>query len=66
LFKLPDSFDEDYQASYYDFDLYGTVNFNNHIGAQVGFRRLSVFYKVEEDTGQMKLKGLYFGVVARF
>ena len=66
LFKLPSSFDEDYQASYYDFDLYGTVNFNNHIGVQGGFRRLSVFYQIEEDTGQMKMKGLYFGAVARF
>ena len=66
LFKLPESFDEDYQASYYDFDLYGTLNFNNHIGVQGGWRRLSVFYKIEEDTGQMKLKGLYFGAVARF
>jgi hypothetical protein len=46
--------------------LYGTVNFNNHIGVQGGFRRLSVFYQVEEDTGQMKMKGLYFGAVARF
>ena len=65
-FKLPSSFDEDYQGSYYDFDLYGTVNFNNHIGVQGGFRRLSVFYQVEEDTGQMKMKGLYFGAGARF
>ena len=66
LFKLPQSFDEDYQASYYDFDLYGTVNFNNHFGVQAGFRRLSVFYQVERDTGQMKVTGLYFGAVARF
>jgi hypothetical protein len=66
LFKLPSSFDEDYQASYYDFDLYGTVNFNNYIGVQGGFRRLSVFYQLERDTGQMKMKGLYFGAVARF
>ena len=41
------------------------MNFNNHIGVQGGFRRLSVFYQVEEDTGQMKMKGLYFGAVAR-
>ena len=66
LFKLPDSIDEDYRASYYDFDLYGTFNFNHHIGVQGGFRRLSVFYEIERDTGAMKMKGLYFGFAARF
>jgi len=66
FFKLPESIDEDYRARYYDFDLYGTVNFNKYIGAQVGYRSLSVFYKVETDTGDLKMKGLYFGAVARF
>jgi hypothetical protein len=66
MFKLPESFDEDYSARYYDFDLYGTLNFNDHIGVQGGFRSLTVFYKVESDTGDMKMKGLYFGAVARF
>lgn len=66
FFKLPESIDEDYRARYYDFDLYGTVNFNDYIGAQLGYRSLSVFYKVETDTGDLKMKGLYFGAVARF
>jgi hypothetical protein len=66
FFKLPESIDEDYRARYYDFDLYGTVNFNNYIGVQAGYRSLSVFYKVDTDTGDMKMKGLYFGAVARF
>lgn len=65
FFRLPDV-DEDYKGSYYDFDLYGTVNFTNNFGAQLGFRRLSVFYKVDDDEGDLKLKGLYFGGVARF
>ena len=66
LFRLPEGIDEDYRARYYDFDLYGTVNFNDYVGAQVGYRSLSVFYKVETDTGDLKMKGLYFGGVARF
>jgi hypothetical protein len=66
FFKLPESINEDYRARYYDFDLYGTVNFNNHLGVQAGYRSLSVFYKVETDTGDLKMKGLYFGAVARF
>ena len=64
-FKLPDV-DEDYKGTYYDFDLYGTVNFNDNFGAQLGYRRMSVFYRVDFDEGDFKLKGLYFGGVARF
>jgi hypothetical protein len=55
-----------YGGKYYDFDLYGTVNFTNNIGAQVGYRSFDASYKVNRDTGSLKLKGLYFGVVARF
>jgi hypothetical protein len=55
-----------YGGRYYDFDLYGTVNFNDHIGAQVGYRSLDVLYKVKNDSGALKLKGLYFGAVGRF
>jgi hypothetical protein len=66
FFKLPSSIDEDYQGRYYDFDLYGTVNFSDNFGAQVGYRSVSVFYKIEQDQGDLKMKGLYFGGVARF
>ena len=68
FFKLPEQAieSEDYSAKYYDFDLYGTVNFNDHVGAQVGYRSFDVYYKVKRDTGTLKLKGLYFGGVARF
>lgn len=67
-FKLPEKAlnSDDYSAKYYDFDLYGTVNFSDNFGAQAGYRSFDVFYKVEQDTGTLKLKGLYFGGVARF
>ena len=65
-FKLPDRINEDYSARYFDFDLYGTVNFNDYVGAQFGYRSFDVFYHVEEDEGDLKLKGLYFGGVVRF
>jgi hypothetical protein len=65
-FKLPESIDEDYQAKYFDFDLYGTVNFTDHVGAQVGYRSFDVFYRVDTDEGELKLKGPYFGAVVRF
>lgn len=67
-FKLPEKAlnSEDYSGKYYDFDLYGTVNFNDHVGAQLGYRSIDVFYKVKFDTGTMTLKGPYFGGVVRF
>lgn len=66
FFKLPDSIDEDYRAKFYDFDIYGTVNFTDHFGAQLGYRSFNVLYKVDEDEGEMTLKGLYFGGALRF
>ena len=66
LFKLPNSIDEDYSGNFYDFDVYGTVNFTDHFGAQGGYRSFDVFYHVNEDEGNLKLKGLYFGGLVRF
>jgi hypothetical protein len=67
-FRLPEKAlnTDDYSGKYYDFDLYGTVNFNDHIGAQIGYRSFDVGYKVKKDTGTMTLKGPYFGGIARF
>jgi hypothetical protein len=59
-------FGEDYRAHYVDFDLYGSVNFTDNFGAQVGYRSFNVFYHVKEDEGELVLKGLYFGGVVRF
>jgi hypothetical protein len=68
FFKLPDAAADPnkYGGSYYDFDLYGTVNFTDHLGAQLGYRSIDVFYKVKLDQGTMTLKGPYFGGVVRF
>ncbi len=66
FFKLPDSISDNYRAKYYDFDLYGTVNFTDHVGAQLGYRSFDVYYKVDSDEGELLLKGPYFGGVVRF
>jgi len=66
FFKLPNSIDEDYSAKYYDFDLYGTVNFSENFGVQGGYRSFDIFYRVEDDEGSLTTKGIYFGGVARF
>lgn len=65
-FKWPDSIDANYRAKYYDFDLYGTVNFTDHVGAQLGYRSFNVLYKVDNDQGELLLKGPYFGGAVRF
>jgi hypothetical protein len=63
---LPESLVKDSQGHYVDIDVYGTVNFTNNIGAQIGYRKFDLGYLVEKDTGSFVLKGLYFGVVARY
>lgn len=64
--KIPDSISEEYKAHYADLDIYGTVNINRYIGGQIGFRTFDVGYLVEKDTGSFVLKGIYFGMVARY
>jgi hypothetical protein len=65
-FKLPESVAEGYKAHYTDIDIFGTVNFNSFVGAQVGWRSIDLGYLVEDDTGSFVVQGLYFGVVARY
>lgn len=68
FFRTPSSLQEQLEgdASYTDFDINGTFNFNRHVGVKMGYRRTSVFYDVEQDTGNLKFKGLYFGGVVRY
>jgi hypothetical protein len=70
-FKIPDSISKEYKGHYVDLDIYGTVNFTNNFGAQVGYRSFDLGYSVKDeevitDSGSFVLKGLYFGAVARF
>ena len=55
-----------YEAHYADFDVYGTVNFTNNVGVQMGYRSFDVGGIVKSDSGSLVLKGLYFGAVARY
>ena len=49
-----------------DFDVYGTVSLGRNVGIQGGYRSVVVDYIVDEDTGDLKMKGPYFGAVVRF
>ena len=64
--KIPDSISKEYKAHYADVDIYGTLNFTNYIGVQGGYRAVDVGYHVDSDLGSFVLKGIYFGVVARY
>lgn len=65
-FKMPDSFSEEIDGTFYDFDVYATYNAGRHLGFQAGYRSITVDYQLEEDAGALKMKGTYFGGVLRF
>jgi hypothetical protein len=64
-FKLPGT-SEEFEAKLFDFDIYGTVSIGRHVGIQGGYRSVVAEYLVDDDAGDLKLKGLYFGGLVRF
>lgn len=58
----------DFEATFIDFDINATIipSRNVGVGAQVGYRSVVADYVVDEDTGDLKMQGPYFGVIARF
>jgi hypothetical protein len=64
--KIPDTVSKKYKAHYVDLDLYGTLNLTPKVGVTGGYRSFDVGYLVDDDTGSFVLKGIYFGVVARY
>jgi hypothetical protein len=67
FFKIPENLGgEEFGGRYIEYDIYGTVNFNHHVGAQLGLRSIDVNYFRDLDTGDLKFSGLYFGGVVRY
>ena len=64
-FRLPDV-DPKYAASYFDWDIYGTFNFSEHVGLQAGWRRVSTYLAIERDKGDLQFKGMWFGAALRY
>jgi hypothetical protein len=58
----------DFDVKFTDFDINATFVPSRviRIGAQVGYRSVVADYVVDEDTGDLKMQGLYFGAIARF
>jgi hypothetical protein len=64
--KIPDSASSRYHGHWTDVDIYGTANFSRYIGAQLGFRSIDLGYTIDADSGSLTMKGIYFGIVARY
>jgi hypothetical protein len=66
MFRVPKGSIPDVEANYYDWDIHGTMNLNRFVGLQVGWRRMTNFLQVEEDTGDVKFQGIWFGGAVRY
>lgn len=67
FFKVPENLGgDDFGGRYVDIDLYGTVNFNRHVGVQLGYKSIDVNYFTDLDNGTLVFKGLFFGGVIRY
>lgn len=58
----------DFEATFTDLDINVTIvpSRNVGVGAQIGYRSVVADYVVDEDSGDLKMQGPYFGVIARF
>ncbi|MGE0593200.1 MAG: hypothetical protein AB7G23_13580 [Vicinamibacterales bacterium] len=65
-FKVPDWIYDDADASVKDFDVYATLHLGKNLGVQGGYRNMSADYVVDEDRGNLKMKGYYVGGLLRF
>jgi len=66
FFQIPGGEDREFDGSYFDYDVYGTFNFNNNAGVTGGWRKLDLDYTVERDFGALDLSGWYVQGVVRF
>jgi hypothetical protein len=56
---------DEFDVKFFDFDINGTFGGQSG-GVQIGYRSVIADYLVDEDLGDLKMKGLYFGAYARF
>jgi hypothetical protein len=66
LFQIPGGEDRDYDGSYFDYDLYATLNFSHNAGVTGGWRKVDLDYTVKRDFGSLDMRGLYLLGVVRF
>ncbi len=66
FFRLPQNMLESFEGEYLDYDISGTLNFTEQLGAQIGYRSLNLNVTSDEDAADLKLDGVYFGALLRF
>jgi hypothetical protein len=57
---------DDFEASLFDFDVNGFVQFGDWIGVQGGYRAVTIDFDADDEAGDLKLKGPYIGAILRF
>jgi hypothetical protein len=62
--KLTDTDNGD--AHMKNFDIYVTGSITRFFGVQGGYRNLSADYLLDDDSGDLQMKGPYFGAMVRF
>ena len=65
-FRLPERVGGNYGGQYVDFDIYGTLNFTEMLGAQIGYRSVDLNGFFETDSVDLRLEGMYVGALLRF
>ena len=64
-FRVP-RIDDQMEATYAEWDVHGTLNLNEFVGVQIGWRRVSTFISTAEDEGDLEFRGLWFGGALRY
>lgn len=54
------------EGSFYDFDISATANVFKSLGVQGGYRAVKADYTIDEDFGDLTLRGPYVGIISRF
>ncbi len=55
-----------FRGKTFDLDVFAQVNLTRTLAAQGGYRKLTIDYLVDDDEGNVELKGIYFGGLVRF
>ena len=56
----------DFDAKFFDLNVDGTIYFGKYLGVQGGYRAVTVDYVIDDDIGDLKLKGPWLGGLVRF
>jgi hypothetical protein len=64
--KVPPDIDPNYQGNWMEWDLNGTFNVTNNVGVSMGWRKSNTFVGIEQDLGDLKFQGLWFGAALRY